>query len=105
MPRHFEHLLGVNGEILLADPNSQKGKWGLHHPEAYEPTDPQFLAPVLIDLGHETRDAYLLAPPCPPVCVTNRGVEIGADFVAVEERQPSGWFSECLVHISRIIGG
>jgi hypothetical protein len=96
--RHYDHFK-IKGEILIPDPKSAKGKFGLTTPEYLNPTDPHYLREGIDSYGHMV---FQLTEETQST--TNHfGTPIGSGFITVEREQFSGGFTECQIHKSKII--
>lgn len=78
------------------------GKYGTNTPEAYPPDHPNFLKPIYILTGKWRREAYLVSPPAEPIIKEGPYAGIGGGDCVVEEKGPSGWFYQGMIHIHQI---
>ena len=99
--RNYEHFRGNGGEILLPDPKSSKGKWGLHQPEYLEPDDPHFLRKGHTTFPH-SEVVYQLTEESEAIGLY-QGKPFGDGTIIVEEQDYSGGFVEGGIHKSKVV--
>ena len=97
--RTYDHFK-IDGEILIPDPKSAKGKWGLNTPEYLHPKSPHFLREGVDAWGHKV---FQLTEETKPIVDEGHYKGVGGGFITVEQQQFSGGYSECQIHKSKIV--
>ena len=102
--REYDHFR-IKGEIVLADPESSKSKYGHHYPEYMDSSDPDFLREGIAYLGPRLGYSIIfqLTKPSPGIEMLGDYGRVGSGFIVVEEKVPwSDNWSEGAIHESRI---
>lgn len=98
--RNYEHFKVEPYGILLPDPKSAKGKWGLNCPEYMDSSDPDFLregntkfpqAGLIFQLTHASQGHD-----------GQYAKNVGGDLVIVEAQDCSGGYVEMGIHKNMI---
>lgn len=98
--REYDHFR-IGGDIVLADPNSAKAKYGHHTPEYMDSSNPDFLREGMAWFASMSMRVFQLTKPSPGVPML--GYEpAGKGFVVCEIQDCSGGYSEGAIHESRI---